>query len=57
MVLADEPRERILIPARKRVEDRRFLKADGHLFLAGPLHPGAVLPSRPSAAATGLVAL
>jgi hypothetical protein len=57
VVLADEPRERILVPAPKRVEDRRFLKAHGQLPLPGPLHPAAILPSSPSAAATRLAAL
>jgi len=36
VVLADEPRECILVPAPKRIEDRRFLKVHGYLSLARP---------------------
>ena len=54
MMLADEPGERILVPAPKRVEERRFLRAhDG--VVRGQDPPGGILPRTHATPATGPV--
>jgi hypothetical protein len=51
MVFADEPGERVLVPAPERVDERRFLWAHGEVTHCQARHPAAILPSTQSTAA------
>src|SRR6185436_12573031 len=48
VMFADEPGERILVPAPKRVEERRFVEAHGRLLLARPAQSAVILACTPS---------
>jgi hypothetical protein len=51
MMVADEPGERVLVPAPKRVDERKFLWAHGEVTHCQARHPAAILPSTQSTAA------